>query len=380
MGSLNDDVEEGLNQNIQPTDLIQPPTSNDKPKQELTFVTNVNSAQTQPNTDQVNIVGEVPDPGKLPDINPQFEIVEQGHTTVTNLKQIEEQITGQETISREDANLIDDMFGDFFNNRLSAREFTAMRTKTNFPYASRFMRERIAQEETMLFNKFKVFFEEPLEDFKQFEHHYEHYYIPFIRDQILGIRAQYSDVLDHIFESKNVVIPWGAEQKAFINLLTLSTQTELADNKAIEPLLDQALNNVRIVLSNATFVGYVQAVLSKGISASEWSQLISHDDYYENTLTFGDVIKFYQSEFVSDSLDNMLLVIRATVLLFNNLAQTAGTIETDFEKLDDFIVRHVPELKSLNDRLQTLFEVAKNMTLLNVSMTTFLDYLSKHCL
>lgn len=380
MGSLNDDVEEGLTQAIQPDELIQPPTSNDKPQTEFTFVTDTNSKQVQPNTDGIDIINGVPDSGKLPDINPQFEIVEQGHITVTNLKQVEEQIIGQDNISREDANLIDDMFGDFFNSRLSAREFTHMRTKTNFPYAIRFMRERIAQESSELFSKFEVFFEEPLEDFKQFEHHYEHYYVPFIRDQILSIKSRHSDVLEKIFESNNVVIPWGPEQKQLINLLTLPTTVELADNKAIEPELDQALNNIRVILTNATFVGYLQSVLSKGISTAEWKQLISHDDYYDNVLTLGDLIRFYQSEFIPASLDSMLLTIHDTVSSFNDLAEKASSIETDFEKLDEYIVKHIPELKSLNDHLQTLFEVAKNMTLLNASADAFLEYLSKHCM
>lgn len=380
MGSLNDDVEEGLNQDIKPDDLVQLPTSNNKPKEEFTFVTDVNSNQVQPNTDNVDIIEEVPDPGKLPDINPKFEIVEQGHTTVTNLKQVEEQITGQENISREDANLIDDMFGDFFSPRLSSREFTHMRTKTNFPYAARFMKERIAKEEAELFNQFKVFFEEPLEDFKQFADHYEHYYIPFIRDQILALRTAYSDVLERVFESNNVVIPWGPEQKEFVNLLSLPTTTALASNQAIEPVLDLALNNIRIVLSNATFVGYMQAVLSKGVSVSEWTQLVSHDDYYENTMCLGDIVKFYKSDFVLESLDNMLLTIRATVLLFNNLAEDAKQVESDFTKLDEFITRNVDKLKGLNDRMQTLFEVAKNLSLLNVSSKSFFDFLSKRCL
>lgn len=380
MASLNDDVEEGLNSEIKPDELIQPPTANKKPQVQMTFVTNVDSAEPQPNTDNVNIIEEVPDPGKLPDINPTFEIVEQNHTTVTNLKQVEEQISSQETISREDASLIDDMFGDFFNKRLSAREFTLMRTKTNFPYASRFMRERIAQEEAQLFNQFKVFFEEPLEDFKQFEHHYEHYYIPFIRDQILSIRTTHGDILDQIFESKNVVIPWGPEQKECINLLSLPTRTELVDNQAIEPILNQALSNIRIVLTNVTFVGYMQSVLSNGISVSEWKQLISHDDYYENELVFGDIVKFYKSPFVLESLDNMLLTIRATVVLFNNLAQSAALIESDFTKLDEYITRKVPDIKALNDQLQTLFEVAKNLALLNVSAKAFFDFLGKRCM
>lgn len=379
MGSLNDDVEEGLNNDVDPTGLIQAPVDNNQPKEEITFVTSTNSNQTQPNTDSLNIIDQTPDAGQLPDINAQFEIVENDRVVLTDLKSVEATIINQQVISREDADVIDSVFGDFFGPRLSRQEFTAHQSKSNLPYAQRFMRQRIASEELELMSKFKVLFEEPLEDFTRFEHHYEHYYIPFIRDQILSLRATHEEVLKNIIESKNVVIPWGPEQKTFINLMTLPTTTELIENNGIDIKLEEALNSIRFILTNATFVGFMQAVISKGISVSEWTQLASHNDYYENTFVIGDLITFYNSAFLLESLDQLLLSIRATLVLFNNLVNSSKSVEQNFDKIDEFLACKVPEIKALNDRFQTLFEVAKNLALLNVSMHSLLTYL-KRCL
>lgn len=379
MSSLNDDVEEGLDQDVHPSDLVQPPTPNIKPKTDTTFVTNVDSTKPQSNVQDADVIEES-SPGELPDINPKFEIISQDHTTVVDLKQIEDQITGQGNISREDASLINDIFGNFFSSRLSEKEFTSIRTKTNLQASLAFMRKRIAQEELELFNKFKVFFEEPLEDFKQFQHHYETYYIPFIKDQILTIQSEYRDTFNKVFESNNVIIPWGNDGKTFVNLLTFPTKNELADNKVNEPILNEALVNIHAIFTNATFVGYLQSVISNGISIQEWSQLISHDDYYDNNLLLGDILKFYNSRFVLESLDNMLLVIQATVTSFSKLANDANEVESNFEELDKYLVSKVPELKALNDHLQTLFEVAKNLSLLTLSVKPFLEYLTKRCL
>lgn len=112
----------------------------------------------------------------------------------------------------------------------------------------------------------------------------------------------------------------------------------------------------------------------------KWSQLISHDDYYDNNLLLGDILKFYNSRFVLESLDNMLLVIQATVTSFSKLANDANEVESNFEELDKYLVSKVPELKALNDHLQTLFEVAKNLSLLTLSVKPFLEYLTKRCL
>lgn len=380
MGSLNSDVEEDLDAEVHPADLVQPPTPNTKPQSDTTFVTNVDSTSAQTTPVASDVIPDGSKPGELPDINPKFEIISQDHTTVTDLKQIEKQITGQDNISREDAIMIDDLFGNFFGPRLSVEEFTFSRTRTNLPYTLAFMKQRIAKEEANLFNKFKVFFEEPLEDFKTFQHHYETYYVPFIKEQILDIQYTYKETFDKVFESNNVVIPWGPDGKQFLNLLKLPTTDELVDNTANEPVLNEALNNIHVIFTNATFTGYVQSVLSNGVSVSEWAQLISHDDYYENNLTCGDVLKFFNSNFVLESLDSMLLVLQATVTRFTKLAEEASAIESDFEKLDQYLVAKVPDLKSLNDHMQTLFEVSKNLSLLNVAVKAFLEYLTKHCL
>lgn len=379
MGSLNDGVEEGLNNDVDPSGLIQPPVDNKQPQEEITFVTSGNSNQPQPNTDNLNVIDQTPDAGELPDINAKFEIVENDRVVLTDLKSVEATIMNQQVISREDADVIDSVFGEFFGPRLTRHEFTMHRTKSNLPYAQRFMRQRIASEEAGLVSKFKVLFEEPLEDFKRFEHHYEHYYIPFIRDQILAIRATHEEVLKSVQESKNVVIPWGPEQKEFINLMTLPTTTELVENNGIDKKLEDSLKSIHFILTNATFVGFMQAVISKGISASEWDQLASHNDYYENTFVLGDLITFYKSEFLLESLDQLLLSIRATLVLFNNLVTSSKSIEQDFDKIDEFLASKVPEIKALNDRFQTLFEVAKNLALLNVSMNALLNFL-KRCL
>ena len=379
MSFLNADVEDGLNSDIDPSALIQAPVDTSTKAPELVFVSTMNSTSTQPNTDNVNIIDEVPDAGQLPNIDAKFAIVDQQHVTVTDLKSVENMIMTQNVISREDADVIESVFGNFFGARLAREEFTPHKTKTNLPFAQRFMKTAIAKEEVELFDKFKVFFHEPMEDFCQFMHHYEHYYIPFIKDQVLGLRLSHKSVLSEIAESKNVVIPWGEDQSLLINVLTLELHNELVTGAVGEQAFGDALNNVKDILSNSEFVGFIKAVLSNGMTSPEWDELAARHTYYENDLTLGQLIQFYNSDRLADALESLLIKIKTTITSFAALNEVSKTVSSDFNEIEKFLLASTKQVKSINDVMQTLFGIAKNMSLLNVSMNVILAYL-KRCL
>ena len=379
MPSLNDDVENDLNTDIDPSALIQQPVDTSHATKEVTFVTKVGSTKPQPNTDDLDIMEETPKDGQLPDLDAKFEIVDQQHVLVTDLKSVETMITNQNVISREDANLIESVYGSFFTSRLACEEFTHFKTKTNLPYALRFMQLRVSKEEMQFFDKFKVFFHEPMEDFCQFEHHYEKYYIPFVKDQLLNLRIAHNKVLTHIAESNNVVIPWGVDQKELVNVLTFLLRTELSEAVDKERDVATAFNNVRQLLESHEFIGFIKSVLSSGMSTVEWDTIANRGAYYENDLTLGQLIQFYQTNALDEALDSLLSKIKMNVSRFTELSTESGTIEQEFSVIDKFLLDTTSELKSINNSMQLLFETAKSFALLNISMNVILAYL-KRCL
>ena len=89
---------------------------------------------------------------QLPDLDASFELVDDKSKKVVELSQVEAAITGDNAIGQESAGLVDNVFGNFFNGRLSKEHFTQRPTAVKFEETRAFMASRISQESAQLFN------------------------------------------------------------------------------------------------------------------------------------------------------------------------------------------------------------------------------------
>ena len=140
MAGLNDDVEEGLVSLEYETDLTIV---------EDVFTPEINPSQPEPDeilflrkdtADSVServvsvteIFGNGLVPGELPNLNAEFELIEQRRTTINDYEETSNIITGNKSISQEDAKLLDAIVPGFINDDRPLGYFTKDSTKTFF--------------------------------------------------------------------------------------------------------------------------------------------------------------------------------------------------------------------------------------------------------
>lgn len=89
---------------------------------------------------------------QLPDLDASFVLVDDHSKKVIELSDVEAAISGDAVIGQESAALVDNVFGDFFNNHRTKNHFTERPSIVKFEETKKFMTARISQESAQLFN------------------------------------------------------------------------------------------------------------------------------------------------------------------------------------------------------------------------------------
>lgn len=140
MAGLNDDVEEGLISLEDETDLtivedvLTPETNPSQPEPDKILFEIKDSADADTDkTPSVNeIFGNGLVPGELPNLDVEFELIEQRRNTINDYEETSNIITGNKSISQEDARLLDSIVPGFINDDRPLGYFTKDSTKTFF--------------------------------------------------------------------------------------------------------------------------------------------------------------------------------------------------------------------------------------------------------
>lgn len=382
MASLNDDVTDDLEAGFDPAGLVTPPMKTSGQSDVIIATSSDCAAPITPVSNQA-LFGKGLELGTVPDINAEFAIVEQNRVHLVDLKEVEEAILGRDAISQEDAVLIDSTFGSFFSTRLSQEEFTRAPSKTNFPYASVFIRKRIAKEEVVIFENLANFVEKPIAELKQFQAAIDAA-IPQIREAIEASQAQFSDVIKTIHTSKNTIFPVG---ELFVNLITTPVNElplEKFDFKAIGGLPEASANFLKAVevlqtvFQEAHLPYFIDMVVrdDEGLAA-QWVHYPQQCLRYLPRVTLGDLVAVYQTYSVFGRLSSLSTEVTQAIRFFESRHAELQELAQDFATINDYILTHTTDIVQVSRRIQVLHDVVKNMVIVNSAMKpifTFLAY------
>lgn len=142
-----------------------------------------------------------------------------GFNDLCEKKDMQKDILSVENISRNDALLIHNVFGNLLSEKLSLEEFTTFNSKTNYSYILRYMNTTISKEEESFINNRKVFLNETLDDVKVVLEKIKEEYVIKILETVGDLKSNYGDIYNNLTSNKDLVIPYN---DGFNNITTIN--------------------------------------------------------------------------------------------------------------------------------------------------------------
>lgn len=364
---LNDDVLEDLEQNntVLDNDVVKLPQDSSAPKEAVTLT-----------VDQSKQPSAVPDAelAKLPEMEVAIKLVEDGQEKVVQLTDVENEIIGQESISRSGAEMINASFEGFLSASVPLSHYTQSPSKTNLSHAKRFMRTNIAKEEAAIASNFELLIAQPLSDAKEMYSRLMSTYIPAIQDELIWLQSQNQELKQKLVECKDSIFPAIPDTDSlltneFINIAIADLVTipdfdspVSANFKAIRQLLKyRDLHNFVLAIKDGTSV---QEAVCPEVTGK----------YEGYPVTIADLLDFYSMNlrFNLAALDNMAQENIKTLTGIHD--EALKHMETP-EQTKAFISESMPVLGESFATLGRCMSLMQRLSLLNYNSKAMFDFI-----
>lgn len=288
------------------------------------------------------------------------------YNSLCEKKGIQEEIVSTENICRNEAILVNEVFGNLITPSLSLEEFTTFGSKTNYQYTLRHMEKSISKEKSEFVNTYNMFLNDMLKDVGSVLEKLLEDYCPMLQDKITNLKYHNSTICDKFNSNKNLVIPYNDGFSNIINidlfqldpdLIKLNISNRDSFKKTIilfRQLLDvKEINSFIDILGTGDF----------GILDKDNSGLI------ERSITISDLAKLVSESNVESIATNLLKEIQNTINDINNIKKVDEESSNDFEAIKlNFI-----EIKQYSNEM---INKANRLTSLTINLFNFIDTVS----
>jgi hypothetical protein len=307
---------------------------------------------------------------KLPTMDVSLKLVEENHSKIVDLEDVEQNILGDGKISQDGAEEVNAAAEGLFDGPITKSQFTAVPSGVNFQHVKKHMRARIALESAALVSNFKALIDQPIEDAKRMVAELQNDYLVFIRGEASYLAEQAVNLPERIASSQNMMVRIGQD---FQNLSTLDLTNIPGDlNVNGAPRFDLLVGALKKVLSDNNLKAFVLAVGS-GVDPAQASSCGHVLHFQTAAVTIKDLINFYRNSSVVDYIDDL-------GTFATNALQTLESIQTEGQGLQDnpeavreyltknaarltgasetnaFLVRRILDMKYLNFLTGELFD------------------------
>lgn len=382
MAGLNDDLNEDLDEGFDPSTMagLEQPKS-DESKKSITLVTPVEKTGQDIPADLSEEM-KTNEPGELPNLDAKFALVEEGRTKVVELQQIEDMIQGQGGVSQESANYLEHVTGNFFHAKLSPKEFTKTPSQTNLVMTNNFLKMRIAKEEAALVDCVKAIGTEPLEELKLFQHHIEHIYCPFVKDQTITIQRTYENVIENIESSKNTVLPVGSDfiniVKTRLNVLAIDAIefSQVSNGEANLPnQFTASLNLIKSLFDCPKFSMLFAEMYDRDFGKNSESE----EPFIPEVPNLIELVSLYKDNRIMAALDDLEEGVKNAVNEFAELTREMADKTEAMDELNAYLLSNAQRIKDLTSNIMLMHTFSKKLIALNFAMCNVFAFL-KYCI
>lgn len=326
-----------------------------------------------PATDQIPVATELSEAQlkDLPTKDITFNLVNEGVSKVVSLKEVENDIIGQESIDKTGYERVSVAFESVANGPVTISEFTSTPSKVNFDYVKRKMKSTIATEEASLVTNFTVFIDQPLTEACNRILVYKDMYRTYIDLSLRELRAVSIDMLEQMRTKPSTIVQYGRE---FLNILdfdiggidTSMLETDSVDIKTI----DGYVKGIQSVMSKMSFKAYVHATI-------EGEDTLSKDNiskYAANAFTAIDLVKFFSKDVEAD-MDRLLTKAETSVLELMKVQEASKQAIGDNEVTTKFISDNMVACVAAYEDIERLAHTSHSLIMLSTCGKKYLDFI-----
>lgn len=319
---------------------------------------------------------------KLPEMDVSINLVTEGADKVVNLRDVEQEIIGQEGISRDTAKYLSTSFEALVDGPVKLGEYTLNKSRTNFDYVKRVMKQKIALEENAVLGNVQLLLGAPLNDIKNVYQQTLSTYIPTIESQLYDLKVLAGTVAEAIEQTKNSVFVYGGDGSTFINLSTVNIAdidvARLRESNQIPETILGVLGGLVKMLNQPTIFNFVHSVIDAK-SVEECMSLNYRPIYMGLPVTVKDLVKFYQGDvhqyirYLEQACEERLAKLNE--INVQSLAEVPVGATT--EVLSHRLSEDLPVIQDCFAVVKRAIELINDLSVLNFAAKQYLPYLSK---
>ena len=375
MAGLNDDVEEGLISLEEETDLtivddvLTNQTNPSQPDPDNIIFLNKDTADSvdESTVNITELFGDSLVPGELPNLNAEFELIEQKRNTVNDYEETSKIITGRNSISQEDAKLLNSIVPGFINDNRPLEYFTKNTTRTYFNESIVAMENVINSENNNLDEMLSNHLNNLLQHYSTFNVGFE----TKLKDILLSQNKTIKQLLEN-----QVVFSTDISDKYFKDNVVLNQflVTPIDDLVPFEITTDDTmlkiLNNIREAFCNNSLRNYLSS-FNTTVNGNLIS-ILNNDKYLHSDCSLNKYFNLHLGTTQETLPFDILSKIKSNE---DNLSKIRNNFINNNRRLDQVSKESswMADIMFLTKEFNYINSLSKNLYLLNISIISFLE-------
>lgn len=296
-----------------------------------------------------------------------LKTLDEDYTTICEKRVIEEETISKESISRIDAELIQNIFGGLITPTVAIEQFTTIDSKTNYAYTLRYMNKNISLEQEALNINYTLFLNKTLKDVSSVLEKIQNEYIVILKDSLNYLKFTNSDIFNKLKENKNLVIPYdeGFENIAKLNLSVLDIDKVrlVIENKEV---IKKAISNIKTLLEDKDLNALIKCISNSDDLNCIFKSTYGIEVLESNILTLAEIIE-------GSIIDKHIEAVNTTITdLLKNIEKI---IEKGYKDTNNFenVNNNFEEVKSYSNEIISKSSVIVNLVLKLISFINSLE-------
>jgi hypothetical protein len=400
--TLNDDVDHGLD-NVDDL-VVKPDEINQGTPSQVTIVTpEDNTKDLNPKVTPVDFFGKDAKVGEIPNFDATFKIVEENTAKTVDLKDIQEQLFNQATISQEEAAYFDQCFQGEVFKRINKKSFTHQPTRTNLSEVQRVMQEKVSLESFAVAKEIQVFFTQPAVQAIDAAKYAVETTLPALKEIIeecdsrvdgsierledrIGGLFYTGENFNHFFEI--IISKYDPDKQGiyyrYIDAEDKDQEDANGYNASASKLLNEYIKGIQLALKDHHLCSFLKCVKEhiqfEDQTPAQNAENMLRAQEIEEHLTFGELVKLlYPGSEVIEQFTTLEAELREVISKLENFAKVyaAGDVENTGNTLDSFLINDTPEVHKYLRNLHHILHILKNFYLLEANARNFVTTLGR---
>lgn len=308
----------------------------------------------------------------LESIANSFKIICDESNNFTLALSLQDKLKTNESINRQDASKINQVFGNFFNDSISLEHFTECASLTNYNESLRFINRSLSLESDNIRTNMDTFVTEPINKLKNMLFDISDKYLPHLNHLLDEVMFTGKNIMQPNYVFKNSYIMYDGKITDILTLNISEFDASKVSNDKDEVIFDnKAMNisiaNIKRLLEFNIFKVFIFTVLND----NDVSQVLSKNNYAlysTQSLTIDNFIKFLKKFNNVDIIDNIKSEVAS---LSNSLDKDLETYSDKSASIDNNSDINLIILE-LEPNMSEIIEKVKLITIINYTLGRFL--------